>query len=83
MLTAITLTDSISMKLKGKNKIILTGLDRGYVFEEVLISLLSMISTSFSDVWLNIPIIMSSFSTTLAIPLVKILRSEISKILLS
>ena len=34
--TAITLTDSISMKLKGKNKIILTGLDRGYVFEEVV-----------------------------------------------
>ncbi len=32
--TAITLTDSISLKLKGKNKIILTGLDRGYVFEE-------------------------------------------------
>ncbi|HDR2070338.1 TPA: poly(ribitol-phosphate) beta-N-acetylglucosaminyltransferase [Staphylococcus aureus] len=31
--TAITLTDSISLKLKGKNKIILTGLDRGYVFE--------------------------------------------------
>ncbi|EYP46260.1 glycosyl transferase, group 2 family protein [Staphylococcus aureus DAR1278] len=36
--TAITLTDSISMKLKGKNKIILTGLDRGYVFEEGMAS---------------------------------------------
>lgn len=36
--TAITLTDSISMKLKGKNKIILTGLDRGYVFEECMAS---------------------------------------------
>lgn len=36
--TAITLTDSISLKLKGKNKIILTGLDRGYVFEEGMAS---------------------------------------------
>ncbi len=26
------------MKLKGKNKIILTGLDRGYVFEEGMAS---------------------------------------------
>ncbi len=33
--TAITLTDSISLKLKGKNKIILTGLDRGYVLKKV------------------------------------------------
>ncbi|HDE3085669.1 TPA: poly(ribitol-phosphate) beta-N-acetylglucosaminyltransferase [Staphylococcus aureus] len=36
--TAITLTDSISLKLKGKNKIILTGLDLGYVFEEGMAS---------------------------------------------
>lgn len=34
----IILMDLILMKLKGKNKIILIGLDRGYVFEEGMVS---------------------------------------------
>ncbi|MGV1143640.1 hypothetical protein ACV56Z_10035 [Staphylococcus aureus] len=73
--TAITLTDSISTKLKG-NKIILTGLDRGYVFEE-----------GMASVVLKDDMIMGMLSQTseneVEILLVKILRSETSKILLS
>lgn len=34
----IILMDLILMKLKGKNKIILIGLDCGYVFEEGMVS---------------------------------------------
>ena len=74
--TAITLTDSISMKLKGKNKIILTGLDRGYVFEE-----------GMASVVLKDDMIMGMLSQTseneVEIILSKDIRSETSKILLS